>query len=122
MAGMYSILIAKTPISLLQIFQLAIDSVAIYALYGYVMRQRIRNLAIRILYLAVVLAFLVRAATVLYFVIPNLQPWLGSNEQYVSLMLVLSALVMLLVAYAICRHATISQRVPPLDSGENPIP
>jgi hypothetical protein len=121
MAGMYSILIATTPVSPLQIFQLSIDSVAIYALSGYVMRQPIRNPAIRILYLAVVLAFLIRAAAVLYFVIPNLQPWLGSNEQYVSLMLILSVLVMLPVAYAIYRHATISQRVPPLNSGASPI-
>ena len=108
--GIYPYLTLTSPIQPIQLIQLALDAAAIYGLFGYVVRKPIRSMALRLLYLALVLVFVVRIAVVLYFVTPNLHPWEGTREQFVSIFILSGVPFMLLAAVAMWRYATTSQK------------
>ncbi|MCP6769161.1 hypothetical protein NL529_30375, partial [Klebsiella pneumoniae] len=86
------------------VFVVITDLVAISGLHGYVFRRPIKVLALRLLYLAIALILLLRACISAYFMVPNLFPWRGYQEQYVALFGLLAIPIIILTAYAVWRH------------------
>lgn len=89
----------------IRVMQVAVDAAAIYGLFGYVTRKPIRNLALRLLYFAVAIVIGLRAITAIYFFAPNLHPWEGTVEQYVSFFSLMLVPFILLVATALWFYA-----------------
>ncbi|MEY4563374.1 MAG: hypothetical protein RLZZ618_2651 [Pseudomonadota bacterium] len=112
MAGLYSYWVIERGMQPLSLVQLALDAVALYGLCGYVFRKPIRHFPLRLLYIALALVLCARAVAAVYAVAPNLSPWLGDREQYVSVLVVLSAALALLFALALWLYATKSQVAP----------
>jgi len=107
--GLYPYFTIVRDIQPIQFIQAALDAAIIYGLYGYVFRKPIRNLALRLLYIVLVLVICTRAAAVIYFVGPNLSPWEGDREQYVSVFILLGIPIGLLAALGLWLYATKSQ-------------
>ncbi len=89
-----------------QVGQILLDVVIIHGLYGYVVRRPISHQFLRLLYLVLVPVIGLRVVLVVYFVGPNLLPWVGASEQYVSWALVAPLPLAVLTAIALWRYAT----------------
>jgi hypothetical protein len=72
---------------LIEILFLALDMIAIFGLYGYVVKKQIRSSALRVIYRFLSLLCGLRAILVIYLVARERveSPWTGQLEQYVSL-------------------------------------
>ena len=111
--GVYPYLTVTGPPHPFQMVQVAVDLLAMYGLFGFVVQKPIRHSALRTLFIIVAAVLCVRAVVVLYFVGPILLPWRADIESFVSLTLLLCVPLQLLAAFALWRYATNSPRTPP---------
>jgi hypothetical protein len=111
-AGIFPYLRIFDSVHLFQILQIALDLVILYGLWGYVTYRPIKFFALRLLYLALVLIIGLRVMVVGYLFLPDLWPWGGDREQYISALLVLSLPLALLAAYALWSYAVKAQSDP----------
>lgn len=95
-----------------QVIHTAVDLLAMYGLFGFVVRKPKRHVVLRVLFVIVALVMCVRAVAVLYVVGPILLPWVGDRESFVSLILLLGVPFQLLGAFALWQYATKSQHPP----------
>ena len=89
----------------------AIDIATLFALYGYVRRRPIRHIGLRLLYIALALVTVARAAVVAYIAVPLLTPWTADREHLVTLLLLVGAVLGIFVARALWRYSTVPQQV-----------
>jgi hypothetical protein len=104
--GVYPYLTFDGPPHPFQMAQVAVDLIAMYGLFGFVVQKPIRHTVLRALFIAVVAVYCVRAVVVLFVVGPILLPWRGDMESFISLMLLLGVLFQLLGAYALWQYAS----------------
>jgi hypothetical protein len=111
--GVYPYLTVSGPPHPFQMVQVAVDLLAMYGLFGFVVRKPIRHIALRAFFIIVAAVLCVRAVVVLYVVGPILLPWRADIESFISLTLLLGVPLQLLTAFALWRYATDSPRTPP---------
>lgn len=73
------------PFSLVQVISTLLDVFAMVCLYRYVRRQPITRVGLRIAVLTIALFLAIRAAAVLYLLVPHILPWQGDLDQWASL-------------------------------------
>ena len=92
-----------------QIFTVMLDLAAIICLYWHVRRQPLQSLGIRIVFIGFALVFFARILVILYLLLPNLFPWLGSPEQRVSIWGLCGLLFQIPMAVALFAYSTGAQ-------------
>ena len=104
--GLYPYFTLLESIHPFQVLQLVLDIAMLYGLFGYVTYKPINHLALRLLYLLLVPIIGLKVSFATYLVAPNLLPWVGHPEQYVSAGVLLVIPVALLTAFALWSYAT----------------
>jgi hypothetical protein len=104
--GVYPYLTLWGPPNPFQMAQTAVDLVVMYGLFGFVVQKPIRHIALRALFIIMVVVLCVRAVVVLYVVGPILFPWHGDKESFVSLTLLLGVPFQLLAVFALWQYAS----------------
>src|SRR5262245_40668389 len=113
LVGVYPYLTLSGPPHPFRMVQVAVDLLAMYGLFGFVVQKPLRHIALRALVIVVVAVLCVRAIVVLHVVGPILLPWRGDTESFVSLTLLLGAPLQLLAAFALWQYASGAPRTPP---------
>src|SRR5262245_26742055 len=112
LVGVYPYLIVSRPLHPFGIVQVAVDLLAMYGLFAFVVQKPLRHIMLRVLFIIVVAVLCVRAVVVLYLVGPLLLPWRGDRESFVSLTLLLGVPLQLLAAFALWQYASGASRTP----------
>jgi len=111
--GLYPHLTAGGPPYPFRLVPAAVDLLAMYGLFGFVLQKPIRHIVLRALLILVVAVLCARAVVVFYIAGPILLPWRGDTESFVSLTLLLGVPFQLLAAFALWQYASGSPRTPP---------
>lgn len=96
-------------VSLVQAISTLLDVVAMACLYRHVRRLTVPSLGLRLAFTGIALLFAARIAFVLYLLVPNVVPWQGSPEQWVSLWGVGGLLFQIPMALALLLYSVGSQ-------------
>jgi hypothetical protein len=107
--GLYPYLRMFGSINPIQLTVAFLDAVAIYGLFGFVMRNPIRSMTMRIIFLSLIPLLLIRLSAGAYFILPSVFPWIGFKQQYVSVFAVLGVLLGLPLVFALWQYTTKAQ-------------